>query len=49
MMDEKDIEEYHNIGKDIKGMKKANKFNYLEGKQLGGHRRGKDLLHPNGL
>ena len=34
MMNEKDLEEYHNIGKDIKGMKKANKYNYLQGKQI---------------
>ena len=34
MMDEKDLEEYHNIGKNVKGMKKANKYNYLQGKQI---------------
>ena len=33
-MDEKDLEEYHNIGKEVKGMKKANKYNYLQGKQI---------------
>ncbi len=33
MMDDKDIEEYHNIGKEP-GLKKSNKYNYIQGKQL---------------
>ena len=34
MMNDKDIEEYHNIGKEPKGLKKSNKYNYIRGKQL---------------
>ena len=33
-MSDKDIEEYHNIGKEPKGLKKSNKYNYIRGKQL---------------
>ena len=33
-MSDKDIEEYHNIGKESKGLKKSNKYNYIRGKQL---------------
>jgi len=33
-MSDKDIEEYHNIGKELKGLKKSNKYNYIRGKQL---------------
>ncbi len=31
MMEDKDLEEYHNIGKPIKF---SNKYNYIQGKQL---------------
>jgi len=48
MMDEKDIEEYHNIGKEIKGMKKANKFNYLVGKQITDEESGNRVYDFNG-
>ena len=41
MMSDEDIKEYHNIGKETK-MKKSNKYNYLQGKQItdeeSGHR-----------
>ncbi len=47
-MDEKDIEEYHNIGKEIKGMKKANKFNYLVGKQITDEESGNRVYDFNG-
>ena len=33
MMSDEDIKEYHNIGKKP-GMKKSNKYNYMEGKQI---------------
>ena len=33
MMSDEDIKEYHNIGKEP-GMKKSNKYNYMEGKQI---------------
>ena len=33
MMNDEDIKEYHNIGKKP-GMKKSNKYNYMEGKQI---------------
>ena len=32
-MSDEDIKEYHNIGKNI-GLKKSNKYNYIQGKQL---------------
>jgi len=48
MMNEKDIEEYHNIGKDIKGMKKTNKFNYLQGKQITDEESGNRVYDFNG-
>jgi len=42
MMSDKDIEEFHNLEKQIRGIKKANKFNYIQGKQItdeeSGHR-----------
>ena len=40
MMSDKDIEEYHNIGKEPKGMKKSNKYKYLQGKQVTDHESG---------
>ena len=33
MMNDKDIKEYHNIGKE-KGLKKSNKYTYIQGKQI---------------
>ena len=33
MMSDEDIKEYHNIGKKP-GMKKSNKYNYMDGKQI---------------
>ena len=32
-MSDKDIKEFHNLDK-LKGMKKSNKYNYLQGKQI---------------
>ena len=32
-MSNKDIEEFHNIGKE-KGLKKSNKYSYISGKQI---------------
>ena len=41
MMNEEDIKEFHDLDK-LKGMKKSNKFNYIQGKQItdekSGHR-----------
>jgi len=37
MMNDKDLEEYHNIGKAIK---KSEKFNYINGKQITDHETG---------
>jgi genome maintenance exonuclease 1 len=34
MMDEKDLKEFHNLEKQVLGIKKSNKFNYLRGKQI---------------
>ena len=48
MMDEKDIEEFHNIGKEIKGMKKANKYYYLLGKQITDEESGNRVYDFNG-
>jgi len=36
MMNDKDIEEFHNIGKE-KGLKKSNKYNYIQGKRTEEH------------
>ena len=33
MMSDEDIKEYHNIGKQT-GIKKSNKYSYIQGKQL---------------
>ena len=43
MMSDKDIEEYHNIGKEIKGLKRSNKYNYIQGKQITDHGTGKRI------
>ena len=48
MMDEKDLEEYHNLGKAVKGMKKTNKYNYLEGKQITDEKSGNRVYDFNG-
>ena len=37
MMSDKDIEEYHNIERQMRGIKKSNKYNYLEGKRIEEH------------
>ena len=34
MMTDKDIEEYHNIEKQMRKVKKNNKYKYLEGKRI---------------
>ncbi len=36
-MSDKDIEEYHNIGKDIQGIKKSNKYKYIQGTSTTDH------------
>ena len=36
-MSDKDIEEYHNIEKQMRKVKKNNKYNYLEGKRIEEH------------
>ena len=43
MMSDKDIEEYHNIGKEIKGLKRSNKYKYIQGKQITDHGTGKRI------
>jgi hypothetical protein len=40
MMSDEDIKEYHNIGKKP-GLKKSNKYNYIQGKQITDHGTGK--------
>jgi hypothetical protein len=40
MMSDEDIAEYHNIGKKP-GLKKSNKYNYIQGKQITDHETGK--------
>ena len=40
MMSDEDIKEYHNIGKKP-GLKKSNKYNYMQGKQITDHETGK--------
>ena len=44
MMDERDLEEYHNIGKAIK---KSEKYNYINGKQITDHETGKRVYEVN--
>ena len=45
MMNDKDLEEYHNIGKAIK---KSEKFNYINGKQITDHETGTRVYDVNG-
>ena len=40
MMDEKDLKEYEDNIKLVSGIKKSNKFNYLQGKQITDHESG---------
>ena len=37
MMDKKDLEEFHNLEKQMRGIKKSNKYNYIEGKRIDDH------------
>ena len=37
MMSDKDIEEYHNIERQMRSIKKSNKYNYIEGKRIDDH------------
>jgi hypothetical protein len=46
MMNDKDIAEYHNIGKKP-GLKKNNKYNYMQGKQITDHGTGKRVYEIN--
>ena len=39
-MDEKDLKEFHSLEKQVKGMKKSNKYNYIQGKQITDHESG---------
>ena len=34
MMSEEDLKEYHSIERNMRGIKKSNKYNYLEGKRI---------------
>ena len=45
MMNDKDLEEYHNIGKAIK---KSEKYNYINGKQITDHETGTRVYDVNG-
>jgi genome maintenance exonuclease 1 len=47
MMDEKDIKEYHDLDK-LKSMKKSNKYNYLQGKQITDEESGSRVYDFNG-
>ena len=44
MMSDKDLEEYHNIGLKIK---KNNKYNYIQGKQITDHESGTRIYDIN--
>ena len=46
MMSDKDIAEYHNIGKES-GLKKNNKYNYIQGKQITDQETGKRVYEIN--
>ena len=46
MMSDEDIKEYHNIGKEF-GLKKNNKYNYIQGKQITDHGTGKRVYEIN--
>jgi len=45
MMSDKDLEEYHNIDKAIK---KSEKYNYINGKQITDHETGTRVYDVNG-
>ena len=47
MMSDEDIKEYHNIGKEKK-IKKSNKYNYLQGKQITDEESGNRVYDFNG-
>ena len=47
MMSDEDIAEYHNIGKES-GLKKNNKYNYIQGKQITDHGTGTRVYDFNG-
>ena len=46
MMSDEDIKEFHNIGKKS-GLKKSNKYNYIQGKQITDHGTGKRVYEIN--
>ena len=46
MMSDEDIKEFHNIGKES-GLKKNNKYNYIQGKQITDHGSGKRVYEIN--
>ena len=48
MMDEKDLEEFHNIGNEIKGIKKSNKYNYIRGTSTTDQETGTRFYDVNG-
>jgi hypothetical protein len=48
MMSDEDIKEYHNIGKEY-GLKKSNKYSYIQGKQLTDHESGTRFYDFQGI
>jgi len=48
MMDEKDLKEYEDNIKLVSGMKKSNKYNYLQGKQITDHESGTRVYDISG-
>jgi len=48
MMDEKDLKEFHSLEKQVKGMKKSNKYNYIQGKQITDHESGTRVYDISG-
>ena len=48
MMDEKDLKEFHDLDKLKQNIKKSNKYNYLEGKQITDEESGSRVYDFNG-
>ena len=48
MMDEKDLKEFHSLEKQVKGMKKSSKYNYIQGKQITDHGTGTRVYDISG-
>jgi hypothetical protein len=47
MMNEKDLKEYHNLEKQMLGIKLNNKYNYIQGKQITDHESGTRVYEVN--